>query len=511
MFGSVGLQKICDILIENKSWSIAHLIAYFNLAEHVSNTAVMEFLNFQEPVKNLTPFHVACLSNNIECVNALLCAGVDVNVSSGCESNPKSNLETEAGSIAEYVKTNGLKKFCTKDIRNGGTPLHWCETREMTEEMLKRGCGVDALDFFGRSALHVMASKNKLDCVVTLLINGANIDFKDIAGNTALHIAVEKKLVSMVQCLVVFGCDVNITNTRDQTARHMVGNDNTGCDEVGMVLYILDSVGAKRCLESCGDCPPGCNFNDDYSGIPPYHSETTDKREKINQLLTSTMQMNLSIDKIVQLPKDQQKLVDTTNEKKISLIMDELLGMFATKLHENGTIRDEKISSPAPIRTPHKGRLLCLDGGGIRGLVLTQMLLEIVEIADVPITDLFDWIAGTSTGGILALALGCGKNMRECLCLYLKMKDGAFTGSRPYDNEGFEKVLKDSFGESTVMSDIKHPKIMVPAVQADRKPADMHLFRNYASPGEILGIDMSPSCEKRTIAPPPGNLLFFDS
>ena len=31
MYNVPGLQKICDILSENPTWSIAHLVAYFNL------------------------------------------------------------------------------------------------------------------------------------------------------------------------------------------------------------------------------------------------------------------------------------------------------------------------------------------------------------------------------------------------------------------------------------------------------------------------------------------------
>jgi calcium-independent phospholipase A2 len=55
------------------------------------------------------------------------------------------------------------------------------------------------------------------------------------------------------------------------------------------------------------------------------------------------------------------------------------------------------------------GRILCLDGGGIRGLILIQMLEALEFILGGPVIKYFDWISGTSTGGILSLALCCGK------------------------------------------------------------------------------------------------------
>lgn len=50
-------------------------------------------------------------------------------------------------------------------------------------------------------------------------------------------------------------------------------------------------------------------------------------------------------------------------------------------------------------------RLLSIDGGGIRGLIPALVLAHIERQVGRPICDLFEAIAGTSTGGILALGL----------------------------------------------------------------------------------------------------------
>ncbi len=58
-----------------------------------------------------------------------------------------------------------------------------------------------------------------------------------------------------------------------------------------------------------------------------------------------------------------------------------------------------------------KIRILSLDGGGIRGIlpgiVLTQIekkLQKKTKDPNIKLSDMFDFMAGTSTGGILALA-----------------------------------------------------------------------------------------------------------
>src|SRR5919108_3568061 len=50
-------------------------------------------------------------------------------------------------------------------------------------------------------------------------------------------------------------------------------------------------------------------------------------------------------------------------------------------------------------------RVLAIDGGGIRGLIPALVLTELERRAGRRIFEMFDLIAGTSTGGILACAL----------------------------------------------------------------------------------------------------------
>lgn len=63
-------------------------------------------------------------------------------------------------------------------------------------------------------------------------------------------------------------------------------------------------------------------------------------------------------------------------------------------------------------------RILSIDGGGIRGVEPAAFLAALEADLDEPIGSYFDLIAGTSTGGILAIGLGLGLRASELLDLY---------------------------------------------------------------------------------------------
>src|SRR5262249_6910949 len=77
----------------------------------------------------------------------------------------------------------------------------------------------------------------------------------------------------------------------------------------------------------------------------------------------------------------------------------------------------------APQKRPF--RILCLDGGGIRGAYSAAVLNYLETTFDLRrpdglrLANHFDLIAGTSTGGILAVGLGLGMTAKEMQSFYV--------------------------------------------------------------------------------------------
>jgi uncharacterized protein len=67
---------------------------------------------------------------------------------------------------------------------------------------------------------------------------------------------------------------------------------------------------------------------------------------------------------------------------------------------------------------PPSYRILSIDGGGIRGVFPAAFLARLEESVEQPIASYFDLIAGTSTGGIIAIGLGLGIPAPDILRLY---------------------------------------------------------------------------------------------
>lgn len=109
-------------------------------------------------------------------------------------------------------------------------------------------------------------------------------------------------------------------------------------------------------------------------------------------------------------------------------------------------------------------RILSIDGGGIRGIFPAAILagLERRYTSGVSVASYFDLVAGTSTGGILALGMGAGYTAANLLELYARrggevfppvgrvrswLRDKRQYATYIYDRAGLQKLLTDKLGE----------------------------------------------------------------
>ena len=128
-------------------------------------------------------------------------------------------------------------------------------------------------------------------------------------------------------------------------------------------------------------------------------------------------------------------------------------------------------------------QILSLDGGGIKDLFSAAILAFLEEDHGLHITDHFDLIVGTSTGGIIALALGMGMRPRKIVRFYVHKGPEIFAANRlsgikrffrsKYDSDGLESALKDCFGEKRLADSVK--RLVIPSYNIGED--DVYLFK----------------------------------
>lgn len=81
---------------------------------------------------------------------------------------------------------------------------------------------------------------------------------------------------------------------------------------------------------------------------------------------------------------------------------------------------------PAERPTGLPRRILAIDGGGLKGALPAAFLAEVERLTGKRTVDQFDLIAGTSTGGIIALGLGLGLSAAEICRFYVERGPAIF-------------------------------------------------------------------------------------
>ncbi len=120
----------------------------------------------------------------------------------------------------------------------------------------------------------------------------------------------------------------------------------------------------------------------------------------------------------------------------------------------------------ARIQSPGPKKILTLDGGGIRGMMTVEVLAEIESLLrrklgrgdDFVLADYFDFVAGTSTGAIIAACISIGMKVSDIRTFYLssgeEMFDKAFLLKRfryKFDDTKLAGKMQEVFGKDTTL------------------------------------------------------------
>lgn len=126
--------------------------------------------------------------------------------------------------------------------------------------------------------------------------------------------------------------------------------------------------------------------------------------------------------------------------------------------------------------------ILCLSGGGFLGLYTASVLAKIEEECGQPLHRKFDLIAGTSIGGILALAIASGKHsMADVVKLMVESGPKIFGAKPPspkldlirywkrpkHDPSVLKSMIEIFVGADTFLADLKQ-NVIVPAVNVTK-------------------------------------------
>jgi calcium-independent phospholipase A2 len=236
------------------------------------------------------------------------------------------------------------------------------------------------------------------------------------------------------------------------------------------------------------------NFQDPETGNTALHIAVSIK----NRVLVRLM---IIFDADLTLKNRQHKTaLELAQEKGFSDIADDISTIL--NLESDLNTDEHKVLDPAE-RHPHEAFLLSLDGGGVKGLVFLQVLLEMEKrrIKRYPdskesLLSHFNWMTGNSAGGISALALaGPDDSTKYVRQLFFELKDSILDGDLPIPNEGhkgvdeiFKRAYEDIYRPSAMMSDIKNRNVSVMTTLCRQSPASLHIMSNYGGLRE-LGTD----------------------
>ncbi len=162
--------------------------------------------------------------------------------------------------------------------------------------------------------------------------------------------------------------------------------------------------------------------------------------------------------------------------------------------------------------------LLSIDGGGIRGIIPALALLKLEQTTNRPARETFSFVAGTSTGALLASAVAAGIPASHMVDIYKYrvreiFKPGQpwsnmrqYTAGHKYDSANLCKVLREEFGAAAdwCLNDSPIDILLTAKGLADGKP--WYFVRDHPGNAGTTGTLSLLDCATASAAAP----TYFD-
>lgn len=354
------------------------------------------------------------------------------------------------------------------EVHHGGTPLHWCRNRDMLLKMIRyKEFSIYETNFEKETCVHVYTRKCRLDCLFYVLPLAKDdltlVNTRAKQNYSAMHTALRIMNGGLpeLKCLIAFDSAVNeLIDEAQGSPRHLLSQVvgqlsklvamkkiKPSIERLEQIaqhkLYCLENVGARRCDPERSDCTEWCSPAGTFNGVPD--------------------------------PQWKSHIDDS--QLNYPFMMDSLVDDFIMRKWGIGCMRDPK--------SAERVNILSCDGGGTKGVVTVQILIDIERRLNKPLYYYFKWMSGTSTGSFIAASIALHRSLYDLRVDYCTMKDTLLQGAKPYPSGPIEMFLSEIFGD-TKMRDITEHKLLIPAALLDRCPAQLFLFRSYPSYFEII-------------------------
>ena len=395
----------------------------------------------QEDSDGNTPIHTAAFSSSKECMNWLLSiAAPSVSVNNIIDRRNSEGLSPI--DIAKGSRNIGAVHalMMMKQAMPQATKLDLFED-DMVASELHEAVDVDNSEQIweycnkvGLTSVYIRGRRKAVSLRdLPLLKKQKTVDVMSQKGTTPLTVAIEKQYIKSTLLLLISGADPN---------QH---HPETGDTPLHSAVAVGNLTIVKMLLVFGAD-PTLCNKD----GITSLQLSKDLNKDEVNKL----------------------KIMQTLEE--MALLQEKTWNYFSS--HNNvPKTRKEK-----------ETYLLALDGGGIRSFNTCQAFIAIedrmkqIEPHCHSFFSYFDYIAGTSAGGIVALiSTYTDAPTSISRALIYKIVTDVFSKSKCERGKLMDKYLQETLGDDTRMSHPIDQRLIITTTLANVSPSKLHLMTNY--------------------------------